>query len=89
MLEVDQCGLDKTDRAMLLAIIQKFRGGPVGIDTLAAVISEENETIEDVYEPFLLQMGFIQRTPRGRIATQLAYEHLGIPYKLDEQSGPL
>jgi Holliday junction DNA helicase RuvB len=89
MLEVDKCGLDKTDRNMLLAIIQNFKGGPVGLDTLAAIISEENETIEDVYEPFLLQMGFLQRTPRGRVATQKAYEHLGILYKVDEQGNLL
>lgn len=89
MLEVDKCGLDKTDRNMLLAIIQNFKGGPVGIDTLAAVISEENDTIEDVYEPFLLQMGFLQRTPRGRIATQKAYEHLGILYKAEDEQGNL
>ena len=89
MLEVDKCGLDKTDRSMLLAIIQNFKGGPVGLDTLAAIISEENDTIEDVYEPFLLQMGFLQRTPRGRVATQKAYEHLGILYKVDEQGNLL
>jgi Holliday junction DNA helicase RuvB len=89
MLEVDKCGLDKTDRNMLLAIIQNFKGGPVGLDTLAAIISEENDTIEDVYEPFLLQMGFLQRTPRGRVATQKAYEHLGIVYKADEQGNLL
>jgi Holliday junction DNA helicase RuvB len=89
MLEVDKCGLDKTDRNMLLAIIQNFKGGPVGLDTLAAIISEENDTIEDVYEPFLLQMGFLQRTPRGRVATQKAYEHLGIVYKVDEQGNLL
>ncbi|MBP2659626.1 MAG: Holliday junction ATP-dependent helicase ruvB, partial [Firmicutes bacterium] len=63
--------------------------GPVGLDTLAAIISEENDTIEDVYEPFLLQMGFLQRTPRGRVATQKAYEHLGIVYKVDEQGNLL
>jgi holliday junction DNA helicase RuvB len=80
MLEVDKCGLDKTDRIMLLTIIEKFNGGPVGLDTLAAAISEETETIEDVYEPFLLQMGFINRTPRGRVATQGAYLHLGLSY---------
>ncbi|EIW18385.1 MULTISPECIES: Holliday junction branch migration DNA helicase RuvB [Pelosinus] len=89
MLEVDKCGLDKTDRNMLSAIIQNFKGGPVGLDTLAAIISEENDTIEDVYEPFLLQMGFLQRTPRGRVATQKAYEHLGIVYKADEQGNLL
>jgi Holliday junction DNA helicase RuvB len=78
LLEVDKCGLDNTDRTMLLAIIEKFGGGPVGLDTLAASISEETATVEDVYEPFLLQLGFIQRTPRGRIATKAAYDHLGI-----------
>ncbi|CVK19584.1 Holliday junction branch migration DNA helicase RuvB [Sporomusa sphaeroides] len=81
LLEIDKQGLDKTDRNMLDAIIRKFNGGPVGLDTLAASISEETETIEDVYEPFLLQMGFIARTPRGRIATPAAYAHLNIPYK--------
>ncbi len=89
MLEVDKCGLDKIDRSMLLAIIQKFKGGPVGIETLAASISEETDTIEDVYEPFLLQMGFLNRTPRGRMATQAAYEHLGIAYKIEEQGSLL
>lgn len=89
MLEVDKCGLDKIDRSMLFAIIQKFKGGPVGIDTLAASISEETETIEDVYEPFLMQLGFLNRTPRGRVATQAAYEHLGIAYKIDEQGSLL
>lgn len=81
LLEIDKQGLDKTDRNMLDAIIRKFNGGPVGLDTLAASISEETETIEDVYEPFLLQMGFIARTPRGRVATPAAYAHLNIPYK--------
>ena len=65
---------------MLLTMIQKFAGGPVGLETLAAAISEESDTIEDVYEPYLLQLGFINRTPRGRIVTRAAYEHLGIPY---------
>ncbi|MPL84290.1 Holliday junction ATP-dependent DNA helicase RuvB [bioreactor metagenome] len=78
MLEVDECGLDNVDRNMLKAIIEKFDGGPVGIDTLAASISEETETIEDVYEPFLLQLGFLNRTPRGRIVTRAAYQHLGL-----------
>ncbi len=77
-LEVDQIGLDQTDRNLLLAIIQKFGGGPVGLDTLAASTSEDSETIEDVYEPYLLQLGFIARTPRGRIAMQAAYQHLGL-----------
>lgn len=76
-MEIDAAGLDSTDRALLLAIMDKFSGGPVGVETLAASISEETETIEDVYEPYLLQLGFLQRTPRGRIATPLAYRHLG------------
>ncbi|MCR5176323.1 MAG: Holliday junction branch migration DNA helicase RuvB [Anaerovibrio sp.] len=79
-LEVDKMGLDRTDRCMLEAMIKKFGGGPVGIDTLAAAISEENDTIEDVYEPYLLQLGYINRTPRGRVVTRAGYEHLGIPY---------
>lgn len=88
LLEVDELGLDAIDRQMLLAIIQKFGGGPVGLETLAAAISEETVTIEDVYEPFLLQIGFIQRTPRGRIATPLAYQHLHIEYKNEDDSAP-
>lgn len=74
-LEVDKIGLDLIDRKLLLTMIEKFSGGPVGLDTLAASISEEADTIEDVYEPYLLQLGYIQRTPRGRIVTKLAYEH--------------
>ena len=81
MLEVDKLGLDQIDRTMLLTIIEKFGGGPVGVDTLAAAISEETDTIEDVYEPYLLQLGFINRTPRGRVATLAAYQHLGIPMR--------
>lgn len=81
MLEVDKCGLDKTDRRLLATIIGKFGGGPVGLETLAAAISEETETIEDVYEPYLLQLGLLNRTPRGRVATPAAYEHIGVPYK--------
>ncbi|GCE47874.1 Holliday junction DNA helicase subunit RuvB [Thermosporothrix hazakensis] len=77
-LEVDELGLDQTDRNMLLTIIKKFNGGPVGLDTLAASTSEDAETIEDVYEPYLLQLGFIARTPRGRVAMRAAYEHLKI-----------
>jgi holliday junction DNA helicase RuvB len=77
-MEVDEIGLDQTDRTMLLAIMQKFNGGPVGLDTLAASLSEDSETIEDVYEPYLLQLGFIARTPRGRIAMRAAYQHLGV-----------
>ncbi len=78
MLEVDARGLDETDRRLLRALIEKFGGGPVGVETLAAALSEERDTIEDVYEPFLMQQGFLQRTPRGRMATRLAYEHLGL-----------
>ncbi|AVX31964.1 MULTISPECIES: Holliday junction branch migration DNA helicase RuvB [unclassified Carboxydocella] len=78
LLAVDELGLDQTDRRLLETIILKFGGGPVGLDTLAASTGEEATTIEDVYEPFLLQLGFIQRTPRGRVATQLAYRHLGV-----------
>ncbi|MCR4442068.1 MAG: Holliday junction branch migration DNA helicase RuvB [Peptococcaceae bacterium] len=84
LLEVDHLGLDAIDRQMLLTIIQKFGGGPVGLETLAASISEETVTIEDVYEPFLLQIGFLQRTPRGRVATPLAYRHLNISYDKNE-----
>ncbi|WP_129727690.1 Holliday junction branch migration DNA helicase RuvB [Ectobacillus funiculus] len=75
LLQVDKLGLDHIDHKLLLGIIDKFRGGPVGLDTVAATIGEEAHTIEDVYEPYLLQIGFLQRTPRGRIATSLAYEH--------------
>ena len=83
MLEVDKAGLDHTDRRMLSTMIRKFGGGPVGLDTLAAAISEATDTIEDVYEPFLIQLGFINRTPRGRVVTRAGYEHLGIPYPAD------
>ncbi|MGI6604336.1 MAG: Holliday junction branch migration DNA helicase RuvB [bacterium] len=79
-LEVDPLGLDKTDRELLLALIQKFSGGPVGLETLAATLSEDAGTIEEVYEPYLLQQGLLQRTPRGRIVTPLAYEHLNLPF---------
>jgi Holliday junction DNA helicase RuvB len=78
LLDVDKMGLDVTDQKMLLAIIEKFAGGPVGLDTLAAAINEEAETIEDVYEPYLMQQGFIQRTPRGRVVTGLGYAHFGL-----------
>lgn len=76
--EVDPLGLDHTDRHLLRTIIEKFSGGPVGLDTIAAATSEESETVEDVLEPYLMQLGFIARTPRGRIVTSLAYQHLGI-----------
>lgn len=79
-LDIDNLGLDNTDRIVLRTIIEKFDGGPVGLDTLAASTGEEANTIEDVYEPYLIQLGFIQKTPRGRKATRLAYEHLGITY---------
>ncbi|HKV85895.1 MAG TPA: Holliday junction branch migration DNA helicase RuvB [Ktedonobacterales bacterium] len=82
-LEIDMRGLDQTDRTLLEAIIKKFDGGPVGVETIAASISEEVETIEDVLEPYLLQLGFLARTPRGRVATRLAYEHLNIPFRVD------
>ncbi|AXI09578.1 Holliday junction branch migration DNA helicase RuvB [Oceanobacillus sp. 143] len=78
MLQVDDAGLDHTDHRLLLGIIEGFNGGPVGLDTIAATIGEDSQTIEDVYEPFLLQLGFIQRTPRGRIVTPKAYAHFGI-----------
>ena len=84
-LEVDALGLDATDRRMLTAIIRNYTGGPVGLETLAATIGEEAVTLEDVYEPYLLQIGFLTRTPRGRCVTQLAYEHLGIPDPRGEQ----
>ncbi len=80
-LEIDHIGLDNVDYRVLRSIIEKFDGGPVGLETIAASISEDADTIMDVYEPYLLQMGFIQRTPRGRTATRLAYEHLGLPPK--------
>jgi Holliday junction DNA helicase RuvB len=79
-LEVDEVGFDDMDRKILLTIIEKFGGGPVGVETISAAVSEPRDTIEDVYEPFLLQNGFLQRTPRGRVATRRAYEHLGVPF---------
>ena len=80
LLEVDTYGLDQTDRYILNTIIQKFQGGPVGLDTLAAAIGEDSGTIEDVYEPYLIQHGFLNRTPRGRVATEHAYHHLGMEF---------
>lgn len=80
LLEVDKMGLDYSDRKMLMAMIDKFGGKPVGLDTLAASINEESETIEDVYEPYLLQLGYIQRTPRGRVVTKRGYDHFGLTY---------
>ena len=86
MLEVDSLGLDDVDHKVLHALVEKFDGGPVGLETIAATISEEPDTVMDVYEPFLLQLGFLARTPRGRIATRHAYEHLGVefPEKKDQ-----
>ncbi len=88
-LEIDSVGLDDIDHKVLHTIIHKFDGGPVGLDTIAASINEDADTIMDVYEPYLLQLGFLERTPRGRVAARLAYEHLGLPYKrdLESQSG--
>lgn len=80
MLEVDQHGFDEIDRRLLLTIIQKYNGGPVGLSTLAAALAEESEALEEIYEPFLMQIGFLDRTPRGRVATRLAYDHFGIKY---------
>ena len=89
-LEVDQIGLDEIDHKILHTIIDKFNGGPVGLETIAASISEESDTIMDVYEPYLLQLAFLERTPRGRVATERAYQHLGIPYpKKQPQNQPL
>jgi holliday junction DNA helicase RuvB len=89
-LEVDNIGLDEIDHKVLHTIIDKFNGGPVGLETIAAAISEESDTIMDVYEPYLLQLGFLDRTPRGRVATERAYNHLGIPYNRQQpgQSQP-
>ena len=81
MLEVDDQGLDKMDRHIMLTIIEKFNGGPIGLDTLSAAVSEEKDTLEDVYEPFLIQSGYIKRTPRGRVATKLAYNHFGVKFE--------
>jgi Holliday junction DNA helicase RuvB len=79
-LQIDEIGLDNIDRIMLMSMIEKFDGGPVGLDTIASCIGEETETIEDVYEPYLLQLGFINKTPRGRVVTKYAYEHFGVVY---------
>jgi len=89
IFEVDERGLDKVDRYILEAIIDKFNGGPVGLSTLAIAVGEETETVEDAYEPFLLQQGLIQRTPRGRVATRNAYAHLGLEPPLDSSQGTL
>jgi Holliday junction DNA helicase RuvB len=79
MLDVDKLGLDVMDRKLLMAVLEKFGGGPVGLDNLAAAIGEERDTIEDVLEPYMIQQGYLMRTPRGRVATQMAYQHFGLP----------
>ena len=79
LLDVDKYGLAQLDRTILLTIIEKFSGGPVGLDTLSAAIGEDSGTLEDVYEPYLIKNGFLNRTPKGRVATDFAYRHLGIP----------
>ena len=89
LFEVDQLGLDKVDRAILEAVVLKFDGGPVGLSTLAIAVGEEPETVEDAYEPFLLQQGLLKRTPRGRVATASAYDHLGIPMPGGAEQQPL
>jgi holliday junction DNA helicase RuvB len=89
MLDVDQLGFDVMDRKLLQAVLEKFGGGPVGLDNLAAAIGEERDTIEDVLEPYLIQQGYLMRTPRGRVATQLAYQHFGLPVPTALASGTL
>jgi len=89
LLEVDDRGLDRMDRALMLALIDKFGGGPVGVDTLAAAIGEETDTIEDVYEPYLIQEGFLHRTPKGRVATPLAFGHFSRPQRPPPPQGSL
>ena len=85
LLSVDSLGLDEVDRKVLYTIIEKYNGGPVGLSTIGASISEEPDTIMDVVEPYLLQLGFLERTPQGRIATRLAFEHLNIPFNQTDQ----
>jgi Holliday junction DNA helicase RuvB len=89
MLDVDAIGLDLMDRKLLSAVIEKFGGGPVGVENLAAAIGEERDTIEDVLEPYLIQQGYLQRTPRGRVATTLAYRHLGLVQEPGARGGDL
>lgn len=86
-MEIDRLGLDNIDRRMLLSIIENYAGGPVGLDTLAATINEESVTLEDVYEPYLMQLGFLTRTPRGRCVTPKAYQHLGLPHPISSING--
>jgi holliday junction DNA helicase RuvB len=89
MLEVDEYGLDEVDRKLLTTIIERFGGGPVGLNALGSSIAEDKGTIEDLYEPYLIQIGFLQRTPRGRVATKTAYEHLGYPFGVKRTQSPL
>jgi Holliday junction DNA helicase RuvB len=89
MLDVDTVGLDVMDRKLLAAVIEKFGGGPVGVENLAAAIGEERDTIEDVLEPYLIQQGYLQRTPRGRLATPLAYRHFGLVQEAPGKAGDL
>ena len=88
-LGIDAAGLDEMDRRLLGALIEHYDGGPVGVETLAAALAESRDTVEDVYEPYLLQQGFLGRTPRGRVATRKAYEHLGFPYLGENKQGNL
>ena len=89
LLEVDQCGLERTDRELLRAIVERFDGGPVGLSTLAVALGEAPDTVEDVYEPYLLQEGFLQRTPRGRVATPHAYGYFKKPVPVGSPQGNL
>jgi Holliday junction DNA helicase RuvB len=89
MLDIDALGFDVMDRKLLHSVLEKFNGGPVGLDNLAAAIGEERDTIEDVLEPYLIQQGYLMRTPRGRVATRLAYEHFGLPLPQALSSGDL
>ena len=88
LLDVDRYGLDEIDQKIMMTILEKYRGGPVGVNTIAASISEEAETIEEVYEPYLIQLGFLNRTPRGRVATELAYEYFKVKRKLRDGEQP-
>jgi Holliday junction DNA helicase RuvB len=87
LANVDRFGFDEIDRKLLLTIIEKFGGGPVGVNTISAAISEEKDAIEDIYEPYLIQIGFLNRTPRGRMVTRLAYDHFGVKPRSRSQKG--
>jgi Holliday junction DNA helicase RuvB len=88
LLEVDRFGLDEIDQKIMMTILDKYRGGPVGVNTIAASIAEEADTIEEVYEPYLIQLGFLNRTPRGRVATEIAYDYFGVKRKLRSEAQP-